>query len=490
VVEAAYARVPLLVCTADRPPELRDTGAGQAIDQDRLYGGSARWFCDPGPPIDVPGAGVAWRALACRAFAETLGPPAGPVHLNLPFREPLLPTGDPLVDTPGRAGGQPWTRSSPPTRAPRRADVAALVDQVRAHPRGVLIAGWGAAVAPATASRFAAAAGWPVLADPISQLRAGDLAVSAYESLLRVPGFADAHRPDLAVRVGAALTSKVATAWLDASVAQVLVDPDNAWLDPHHGAAQRLAVDAESLLAAVADGLGAPPVEASQWADGWRRAERLARAAIDATLDASSAPGEGKVARDVAAALPDGSTLLVASSLPVRALEWCMAPRSGLRVLANRGANGIDGFVSTVIGVTQAGDGARTFGLCGDLCFLHDTNGLIGPHQWPQGSSATIIVLDNDGGGIFSHLPPAELPEFERLFATPHHLDLVEVARAHGASAERVNDTRKLSEMISSSESTDRTRVRVFVVPIDRHESVARHREIWDAVAAVVGERG
>ena len=166
-----------------------------------------------------------------------------------------------------------------------------------------------------------------------------------------------------------------------------------------------------------------------------------------------------------------------------------MAPRDGLRVLANRGANGIDGFVSTVIGVAQAGGRAPVVGLCGDLCFLHDTNGLIGSHQWPEGVSATMIVLDNDGGGIFSYLPPSELPEFEQLFATPHHLDLVEVARAHGAIAERIDDAHKLGEMLASLASTEPARLRVLVVSIERRASVARHRELWDAVAAVVRDQ-
>ena len=171
-----------------------------------------------------------------------------------------------------------------------------------------------------------------------------------------------------------------------------------------------------------------------------------------------------------------GATLVVASSLPVRALEWCMAPRSGIRILANRGANGIDGFVSTVAGVARANAPATTVGLCGDLCFLHDTNGLLG-----AAGPATLIVLDNDGGGIFSFLAPAELPEFDRLFATPHGLDLVDVARAHGVAAERVEDASKLGDAIAQED------LRVLVVPIDRSRGVERHRAIWDAVAAALG---
>jgi 2-succinyl-5-enolpyruvyl-6-hydroxy-3-cyclohexene-1-carboxylate synthase len=474
VVEASHARVPLLVCTADRPPELRDTGAGQTIDQTHLFGRAVRWFCEPGPPADEPDAGATWRALASRAVSEATGARPGPVHLNLAFREPLVPSGAPLVAAPGRADGEPWTRSTTGTRAPSAADFARLADRVRAHPRGLLVAGWGAGVAPETAARFAAAAGWPVLADPISQLRAGSHAVSTYEALLRAPRFAAAHRPDLVLRVGAALTSKVATAWLDPSLPQVLVDPFDDWLDPHHAAGERCAVDAEDLLRAVTDELGAP--RRSNWLDEWQRAEALARAAVDRVLDASDGPYEGLVARELAAAPADGTTLVVASSIPVRALEWCMAPRAGLRVLANRGANGIDGFVSTVVGIAGASPTA-TIGLCGDLCFLHDVNGLLGAT-----APATFVVVDNDGGGIFSYLPPAELPEFEALFATPHGLDLVEVARAHGAPAERIDDTGKLVEAVKAPAD----RPRVFVVPVDRVASVERHRALWDAVAAAL----
>jgi 2-succinyl-5-enolpyruvyl-6-hydroxy-3-cyclohexene-1-carboxylate synthase len=221
--------------------------------------------------------------------------------------------------------------------------------------------------------------------------------------------------------------------------------------------------------------LGAPT--ASPWLDEWQRAEQAARAAMDAELDASPVPCDALAARDLAAALPDAAALVVASSLPVRALEWCMAPRSGLHVFANRGANGIDGFVSTVVGIAQANALTPTVGLCGDLCFLHDSNGLLGAT-----APATFVVVDNDGGGIFSYLPPAELPEFERLFVTPHGLDLVEVARAHGAAAERVDDVHKLVE----AALTPANGLRVLVIPVDRAASVTRHRALWDAVAAAV----
>ena len=378
VVEAHHARVPLLVCTADRPAELRDWGAGQTIDQAHLFGDSVRWFHDPGPPEltgDAAEANARWRALAARAAAHASGPPAGPVHLNLPFREPLVPTGAPFVDAPGRAGGLPWIRSSTARREPTVADVDRVAALVRAHPRGLVVAGWGAGVDPDVAEGFARAAGWPIVADPLSQLRtdAGTCCVSTYEALLRSDAFARAHRPDLVVRIGAPVTSKIANALLD-DVPTILVDPDDAWLDPQHAAHERLVVDADAVLAALTSELREP--DASAWLGAWQRAEQRARVALDHVIDDDLAC-EGRIARDVAAAIPEGGVLVVASSLPVRALEWCMTPRPGLRVLANRGANGIDGFVSTAVGVAGEHPGS-VVALCGDLCLLHDTNGLLG----------------------------------------------------------------------------------------------------------------
>ena len=486
VVEAHHARVPLLVCTADRPAELRDWGAGQTVDQAGMFGGAVRWFHDPGPPDDAgagPDVNARWRALACRAVAHACGPPAGPVHLNLPFREPLVPSGAPLLDTPGRAGGAPWIRESGSRRDPHATDVARLADLVRAHPRGVLVAGWGAAVDPAGAERFARAAGWPVLADPLSGLRTGDRAVSAYESLLRVESFAQGFRPDLVVRVGAPVTSKIANAWL-AGVPAVVVDPDDAWLDPQRGAHERVRAEADATLAAVTRVLtetatGAT-ADSEAWFGGWSGAERRARRALDTVLDADVGC-EGRIARDVAAAVPDGGALVVASSLPVRALEWSMASRAGLRVLANRGANGIDGFVSTVIGV-GAGHGGPVVALCGDLCLLHDTNGLLGARaRAGAGAPATFVVVDNDGGGIFGYLPQKDLPEFETLFATPQGVDLVAVARAHGVAAERVEPA-DVAKLVAAGDGADR----VLVVPVDRAAAAEQHARMWQAVASAI----
>jgi 2-succinyl-5-enolpyruvyl-6-hydroxy-3-cyclohexene-1-carboxylate synthase len=473
VVEAHHARVPLLVCTADRPAELQDWGAGQTIDQTHLYGNVVRWFHDPGPPEATAGANERWRALACRAVAHACGPPSGPVHLNLPFREPLVPTGEPLVATPGRAHGAPWVRTSPARRAASPADVDRLSAMVRGAGRGIVVAGWGAATDARAVEAFARRTGWPVLADPLSQLRTGSQCVTTYEALLRVDGFAGSHRPELVVRVGAPLTSKVANAWLDGAPT-VLVDPDRAWSDPGHAAYERFEADPAALLDALAD--SRPPETDPEWTAGWFAAEAKARTAVDGVLDADVAC-EARIARDTADAVPDGGTLLVASSLPVRALEWTMAPRSGLRVLANRGANGIDGFVSTVFGVAR-GTAGPVVGLCGDLCFLHDTNGLL---DADASRPVTFVVVDNGGGGIFEYLPQRALPEFEPLFATPQAANVVDVARAHGVAAERV-DLGALPKLVA--DGTDE--VRVVVVDVDRRSAREQHGRLWTTVASVL----
>jgi 2-succinyl-5-enolpyruvyl-6-hydroxy-3-cyclohexene-1-carboxylate synthase len=482
VLEARHSRTPLIVCTADRPPELRDTGAGQTIDQLDLYGGAVRWFYDVGVPDDHPGAGASWRSIAARAATEALGPPAGPVHLNLAFREPLVPTGAPLTPAPGRADGRPWTTTTRPTRAPDAATVDRLAGVVRDRPRGLVVAGWGSGASPSSVERFAAAAGWPVLADPVSGLRRGPHAVSTYEELLRSPGFSDSHRPDVVLRLGAAPTSKLLTAWLGPDVAQLLVDPDDAWLDPGRAVAERLAVDADPLLGALTDALAPRGERASAWLDTWRAAEAAARAALDELLDGWETLFEGRVARDVVDAMPDGSTLVVASSMPVRDVEAFSRPRAGVRFLANRGVSGIDGFVSTALGVAAASAGS-TVALVGDLCLLHDANGLLGATD--RGLDATVVVLDNDGGGIFSFLPQAELPEhFELLFGTPHRLDLAALAAVHGVPADRIEKAGDLPVALAASIAAGG--VRLVIVPTDRVDNVTRHREAWAAVSAAI----
>jgi 2-succinyl-5-enolpyruvyl-6-hydroxy-3-cyclohexene-1-carboxylate synthase len=492
VLEADHSRVPLIVCTADRPAELRDTGAPQTTDQVHLDGSAVRFFADL-PADGDPAARAAWRPIAARMWAEAAGPPAGPVHLNVAFREPLVDLdGDDAHITahePGRADGRPWVvshRRGPTGLAPDEAE--GVVARIATTERGLVVAGWGS---PPDAAAAAAARRWPLLADAISGQRVRNEAITTYEALLRVPGFAERHRPDLVLRFGGPLTSKTAMTWLDASVPQILVDPDGAWLDPQRAAAERVPglPDFRSLTAADRP--------ADEWISAWHQAEKIARGALDTFLDADDRPFEGRVARDVAAICSSSSrhpALVVASSMPVRDLE-AFAGRVPDRVHANRGVNGIDGLVSTVLGVA-AGDRKNhagsveaprrpAVGLLGDLAFLHDAGGLLGAAG--RGLDAVFVVVDNGGGGIFSFLPQAALPpeRFELLFGTPPGADVGEVARAYGVPAERIE--RAVDVGPALERAIDAGGIRVLVVPTgDRTANVDRHRQAWAAVTEAI----
>ncbi len=489
VLEAHHAHVPLIVCTADRPFELRDTGAGQTVHQAGLYGDAVRWAVDVEAPNDSSDAGVtrAWRAVAARAAATASARPRGPVHLNLAFREPLVPTGSPPLEHEGRRGGAPWVAVHQAPLAPPDELVRDLAARARRAERGLVVAGWGTDAAPGLLDELARALGWPLLADPVSGARLGPNAVSTYEALARA-GFLHDKTPDLVLRFGAALTSKLVTEWLDDAVPQVVVDADRAWLDPHRVATEVVPFDggaiARALVGACQDAEAAG--RASRWLDGWLTAEATARAALDALLDTWEEPFEGRVVRDVYAALPDDADLVVASSMPVRDLEAFARPRSGPRVFANRGVNGIDGFVSTVLGIAAGSPARRTVALLGDLCFLHDANGLLGVAS--RGIDATFVVLDNNGGGIFSFLPQADYgAHFETLFATPQSIDLAALAAVHGVHTIRVEKGRDAVPAVH--EAMAAPGVSMVLVPVDRADNVTRHRSAWDAVrAALAGE--
>jgi 2-succinyl-5-enolpyruvyl-6-hydroxy-3-cyclohexene-1-carboxylate synthase len=301
--------------------------------------------------------------------------------------------------------------------------------------------------------------------------------VAAYDPLLRVAGFADGHRPDVVLRVGGSPTNKPLAQWLDPSVDQVLVDPDGAWLDPQHAVSGRMVADPELLLGALAEAVDV--VVDDDWVRAWRDADVTARGAIDALVDGWDEPFEGRIARDVVRASPDGAALVVASSMPVRDVESFAPTRDGVVFHANRGANGIDGFVSTALGIAAASEGP-TITLLGDLCFLHDANGLLGAVD--RGVDTTFVVVDNGGGGIFSFLPQAELPEhFETLFGTPQPVDVAALAAVHGIPVTDVGAASELEPALR--EAIDVGGVNVVRVRTHRDTNVARHREAWAAVA-------
>ena len=427
VIESHHAGVPLIVCTSDRPPELRSWGAGQTVDQVKIFGSSTRWYHETpvGDDIDERHAGV----LALRAHDHaTVG--AGPVHLNWPFREPLQPSG-PLV--------APEPRLAPPVPAHSAAS-AVLRGLATDHERGLVVVGpydLPRDVADEIAA-FAQAAGWPVVADPASGLRAGvastaPVLVSTAELVLGVPDFtASIGAPDVVVRVGLSPTSKAYRMWLEAHppARLVLVDPAADWSDPTDSVTEVVPGPIAGLFA------GAPPESrTSEWTKRWAAAEH---AAADVARNwAAADPGElGIVARliEQMAASGQALNLVVSNSMPVRDLDFTLRPTPApIRVLANRGANGIDGIIATALGVASTSDD-HTYVLLGDVATVHDLGGLAAVPRLGI-SSMTVVVIDNDAGGIFSILPVRQaIPEaaFDQLFSTPHGTDLPAIGRAMG----------------------------------------------------------
>ena len=476
VLEARYGAVPLLVVTADRPPELHGIGAPQTIEQHALYGDELNWSCDPGPP--EPGAHASWRETAARAYGECHAVRPGPVHLNLAFREPLV----------GARGAVQGTPGAPLLAREREADTATverITTLVEHHERGVIVAGWGAGVPAATLEALAVATGWPVLADAISNGRAAEHAVRRYEALVRVPELAAALRPDAVLRFGAALTSKVTTQWLADVAVHVVVDPHELGIDPTGSATDTVVADPEQFARALSTSLqssldGQRARGTTPWSTQWLESDRRADVAIDGVLDALTQASGPQVARDVAGALPSGAQLVVASSMPVRDLEWFAGPLAGVMVHANRGVNGIDGTIATATGIA-IGTGAPTVAVMGDLAFLHDAGSLLGLAD--RNVDLTIVVVDNRGGGIFSFLAQHDdspEAEFEQLFGTPQSVDALELARAYGLDGRRVG-------AVELGQSLGRNGTRVLVVPVlDRDADVVHHRDVWAAVAAAV----
>jgi 2-succinyl-5-enolpyruvyl-6-hydroxy-3-cyclohexene-1-carboxylate synthase len=459
VIEAHEARVPLIVLTADRPPELRAVGAGQTIDQLKLYGDAAKWFFEVGTHRATIER-LRWiRRLAFRAYETAVSGRPGAVHLNFPLREPLVLDG-PLPADSGDA----------PIRHARRAAAPAAID-LDPGPRAVIVAGrherhdgLGEALAAA-----AGALGTPLLADPLSGARRGPAAVAHYDDLLRDAAFAAAHRPDTVIRIGDLPTCKPLRQWLAGldGARQVAFDPEAAWQDPDAVVGEVLDADPAAWARAHAH-----YVRTGAWLDAWRSADAAAAQGIAAALgDGLSEPA---VARALAA-LASEVTVFTASSMPVRDVEAFWPARDAPpRVLAHRGANGIDGTLAAAFGAAAAG--ARVVVHLGDVALAHDLGALLSASR--LGLGITIVLVDNAGGGIFDFLPVASQTDaFEEHVATPTGLDAERVAALFGLRYERVEELGALREAPGT----------LLHVRTDRAENVALHRRLHEAVAVRLG---
>jgi 2-succinyl-5-enolpyruvyl-6-hydroxy-3-cyclohexene-1-carboxylate synthase len=469
VMEADLSRIPLLVLTADRPPELHGMGANQTVEQQGMYGQAVRWAPTVTVPESRPDSVTGWRSMVAEAVDRChgrVGGPPGPVHLNLPLRDPLLPTDDGV--------GFPYSLEDhvpppEPDRMPRSTALEPLSRRVRSARRGVVVAGgWTVGPDPQPVLDFAERAGWPIIAEPHSNVRHGGNALRTTDALLRDEAFVASHRPDLVVVVGRVGLSRALLGWLT-GVPHIVVSPD--------GGNWNVAGSAESVTCCGVETLGEVQVPSadSGWLADWLAASTTASDAIDSVLDESSSLTEPQVARDVAALVPDGGVLVVASSMPIRDLDLVMRPRSGVPIFANRGVSGIDGFVSTAQGISigHPFDGP-TVALCGDLSLLHDVNGLLpGPDARPD---VTYVVINNDGGGIFSLLPQGSAVDpaaFERLFGTPHGMSLEQIAVAYNVDYTEVRTAADLTTALSSYGG-----MRIIEVRTNRAENAALHERL------------
>lgn len=443
VVEARYACVPLLVFTADRPPELREVGANQTIDQTRLFGVHVKASIEVSLPEASKEALRYVRTLACRAVATARSKPLGAVHLNFPFREPLVPIdlGPSTEDSP-REACRPYVSTLQAPGQLTQDALKGLAAELGEAQRGLIVCGpQDDQGFPSAVIDLAEALGFPILCDPLSQVRSSGhtcpLAIDTYDTLLGHERTALSLAPELVLHFGATPTSKALLSYLQnlQGSRQIFVDGGEGWSDPGLRTSSVLQAHPRLLLEGLCRILG-QKAKPGEFASRWIQASLVARDALVAALEAEPAPSEPWVLNALPQALPEGATLFIGNSMPVRDLDaFFFSTPVRLRFLANRGASGIDGVVSSALGAAAALPGPLVL-VVGDLSFYHDMNGLLAAKR--HGLRATVVLLNNNGGGIFSFLPQAKKAEhFEELFGTPLGLDFCHVASLYGLAYQK-----------------------------------------------------
>lgn len=477
IIEARESGVPLLAITADRPPELRDCASGQTIDQQKLFGGYVNFHHEFSVPAATLPMLAYLRQMTAHACERTLAPSAGPVHLNAPFRDPLPPIGDESASALENVINDDFFSH---LEQPSVAKIASVIWQRATTARGLIVAGPGAPEDAASYVRHVHALskklGWPVLADALSPVRSHsrtEAVVTAYDAILRDATLARDLAPRTVLCLGGWPTSKILRGWLETSDAEILLITNSAAnRDALHGRARQIVASVESL--AVAD----QKVADDSYLRAWRAAEASARAALDRALEDEIAMFEPKAAWLLAAHVPERTRIFVASSMPVRDVEYFW-PANGRvhEIVFNRGANGIDGTLSTALGVAHGAKPAVL--LTGDLALLHDANGFLLKPKFR--GSLTIVLINNNGAGIFEHLPVANFdPPFEEFFATPQTVDFAKLCGAHGVEHVVVNDWAQYVSLIATLPAAG---IRVLEVRTDRKKDAARRKQLFAEAA-------
>ncbi|MFB6140307.1 MAG: 2-succinyl-5-enolpyruvyl-6-hydroxy-3-cyclohexene-1-carboxylic-acid synthase [Halosimplex sp.] len=502
IVEASQSRVPLLALTADRPAELTDSGANQTVDQEKLYGDAVRWYKTLPEPAPEARRLRSLRVAADRAVAKTTGSNPGPVHLDVPVAKPLEPADRPgdvpdslSESAPLGAGGRegPFVRASAGRLEPDAGAMDELAGAAAEAERGLLVAG---PLNPGTCDADAVvdlldATDWPLLADPLSGLRYGPHiddrpVLGGYDSYLDAGGWPD---PDFVLRIGASPTSKVLRRYLrDANARQVVVDPAGDWPEAEFTATDYVEADPSAVASALAERLGSDSDDVATAARSWRdRFERSEAIHWDELAAADEPDFEGRVLAEAVAAAPDPATVFVSNSMPVRDCDRFGRPRAAdLTVLGNRGASGIDGITSSALGAGSATDDPLVL-VTGDLAYYHDMNGLLSVARC--GVDATVVLINNDGGGIF-HLLPIEAfdPPFTEQFVTPHGLDFEPSADLYGLAFRRVESVGAFGEAYRESLASDGTQV--IEVRVDGERSHRARERLHERVCERVSEDG
>ncbi|WML45742.1 2-succinyl-5-enolpyruvyl-6-hydroxy-3-cyclohexene-1-carboxylic-acid synthase [Neobacillus sp. PS3-40] len=485
IVEAHYSRIPLIILTADRPHELRDVGAPQAIDQNQLYGNHVKWFVEMALPEKSDEMIRYVRTVCARAAAVATQAPAGPVHLNFPFREPLIPLLDEgIFDFTERPNGYVNVINGELSIGQDQfKEIAGVLSK---HEKGIIICGQIEDQEFVDAiTRLATTLNFPILADPLSQLRSGkhssEAIIEAYDTFLRNEDAKSFLKPDIVLRFGAMPVSKALTIFLkeNHNSVQFVVDGGAGWRDPAALSTNMVYCNETKFCEGII-----PHVEGvtnNEYMENWKRINTLTKENLAPVRD-SLELNESRLFYQLADMLPEGATLFVGNSMPIRDLDsFFHMNNKSIRIMANRGANGIDGTISTALGAALFSE--PLYLVVGDLTFFHDLNGLLAAKLY--NIDIHIILVNNNGGGIFSFLPQSQHPKnFEFLFGTPIDLDFEHVVRMYNGEFVRINDWDHLAAVMRPTENY--RGLNVWEIETNRDRNSKEHREIWNLVSGEI----